>query len=96
MQDFGQWGLNNPKKKVTKKGFHEFMVKMIVEDDLPCSLGEKGGTSKLFEYVLPCGFTVPSHQTIRHDLIILYEKLNTNVNMQLKVSTFTTYKYDIS
>jgi len=96
MQDFGQRGLDNPEKKVTRKGFREFMVKGIVEDDLPYSLGEKGGMSKLFEYVLPRGFAIPSHQTVRHDLDILYEKLNTKVNTQLKVSTFTTCKYDIS
>ena len=96
MQDFGQRGLDNPEKKVTRKGFHEFMVKGIVEDDLSYSLGGKGSMSKLFEYVLPCGFAVPSHQTVRHDLDILYEKLNTKVNTQLKVNTFTTCKYDIS
>ena len=39
MQDFGQQGLNNPQKKVTRKGFREFMVKGMVEDDLPYSWG---------------------------------------------------------
>jgi len=86
MQDFGLHGCDNPEKQVTRKGFREFMVKGIVEDDLPYSLGEKGGMSKLFEYILPHGFAIPSHQTVRRDLDILYEKLNDKINQQLKVS----------
>lgn len=96
MADFGQRGLDNPEKKATRKGFREFMVKGIVEDDLPYLLGKKGGMSKLFEYVLLRSFTIPSHQTVRCDLDILYEKLNAKINTQLKVSTFATCKYDIS
>jgi hypothetical protein len=64
MKDFGLRGQDNPEKKVTRKGFHEHMVKGIVEDDLPYSLGEKRGMKLLFEYVLPYGFAAPSHQTV--------------------------------
>jgi hypothetical protein len=86
MQDFTTRGYENPEKTVTKKGFRELLVKGIVEDDLPYSLGEKSGMSKLFKYLLPYGFTVASHQTIRCDLDTLYEKLSSKVDQELQVS----------
>jgi hypothetical protein len=70
----------------TRKGFRELLVKGIVEDDLPYSLGEKSGMSKLFKYLLPYGFTVASHQTVRRDLDTLYEKLSSKVDQELQVS----------
>jgi hypothetical protein len=60
MKDFGVRGHDNPEKIVTRKGFHKFMVKGIVEDDLPYSLGEKGGMSKLFKYLPPYSFAIPA------------------------------------
>lgn len=41
MQGFVTKGIENPEKQVTKKGFREYFVKGIVEDDLPYSLGQK-------------------------------------------------------
>ena len=63
-QDFTMRGYENPEKTIMRKGFHELLVKGIVEDNLPYSLGEKLGMSKLFKYLLPYGFTVVSHQTV--------------------------------
>jgi len=60
-------------------------VKGIVEDDLPYSLGEKSGMSKLFNYLLPRGILTPSHQTVRRDLDVLYDKLDDKLNQRLKV-----------
>ena len=93
MKDFSVCGHDNPEKIVTRKGFHEFMVKGIVEDNLPYSLGKKGGMSKLFEYLLPRSFAIPSHQTIQCDLDILYEKLDNKLNEQLKVSINLPLRY---
>ena len=89
MDGFSAHGINNPAKAVTSKGFWEHLVKGIVEDDLPYSLGEKSGMSKLFTYVLLHGITTPSHQTVRCDLDILYEKLDRKLNEELKVSILT-------
>ena len=89
MDGFSARGINNPAKSVTSKGFREHLVKGIVEDDLPYSLGEKSGMSKPFAYVLPHGITTPSHQTVRCDLDILYEKLDGKLNEELKVSILT-------
>jgi hypothetical protein len=90
MDGFSARGIDNPAKAVTSKGFREYLVKGIIEDDLPYSLGEKAGMSKLFEYVLPRGITTPSHQTVRRDLDILYEKLDEKLNKELKVSALCT------
>jgi hypothetical protein len=85
MDNFSARGLQNPAKTVTSKGFRERLVKGIIEDDLPYSLGEKPGMSKVFDYVLPRGIPTPSHQTVRRDLDILYEKLDEKLNEQLQV-----------
>ena len=85
MDCFSARGLQNPEKTITNKGFRERLVKGIVEDDLPYSLGEKSGMSKLFDYLLPRGISTPSHQTVRHDLSVLYNKLDDKLNQQLKV-----------
>jgi hypothetical protein len=85
MDRFSARGLQNPEKTITNKGFRERLVKGIVEDDLPYSLGEKSGMSKLFDYLLPRGISTPSHQTVRRDLSVLYNKLDDKLNQQLKV-----------
>jgi hypothetical protein len=85
MDRFSARGLQNPEKTITNKGFRERLVKGIVEDDLPYSLGEKSGMSKLFNYLLPRGISTPSHQTVRRDLSVLYDKLDDRLNQQLKV-----------
>jgi hypothetical protein len=90
MDGFSARGIDNPVKAVTSKGFWEHLVKGIIEDDLPYSLGEKAGMLKLFKYMLPHGIATPSHQTVRRDLNILYEKLNEKLNKELKVSTLCT------
>ncbi|KAF8585352.1 hypothetical protein K439DRAFT_1632711, partial [Ramaria rubella] len=38
------------------------------------------GIKELLTYLLPCGYTIPSHQTVRRDLDILYEQLDKKVN----------------
>ena len=87
MDHFTAHGLQNPKRTVTSKGFRERLVKGIIEDDLPYSLGEKSGMSKLFDYLLPRGILTPSHQTVRRDLDILYNKLDMELNRRLMVCT---------
>ena len=71
MDAFSARGLANPAKTVTRKGFHEHLVKGIIEDDLPYSFREKSGMKKLFIYLLPSNINPPSHQTVRHDLDLL-------------------------
>jgi hypothetical protein len=96
MDSFSARGLQNPAKTVTGKGFREHLVKGIIQDDLPYSLGEKEGMKKLFDYLLPRGITCPSHQTVRRDLDILYDKLDEKLNKELQVRrcsvTFTTQR----
>jgi hypothetical protein len=60
-------------------------VKGIIEDDLPYSLGEKAGMSKLFGYLLPYGMLTPSHQTVRCDLDVLYDELDEKLNKVIQV-----------
>jgi len=88
MKEYSARGVEHPEKQVTRKGFRECLVKGIVEDDLPYSLGEKSGMQKLLAYLLPRGFTIPSHQTVRRDLDTLYEKLEAKINEQMKVGAF--------
>jgi hypothetical protein len=88
MDDFSARGLANPAKVVTRKGFREHLVKGIIEDDLPYSLGEKSGMKKLFVYLLPSRIKPPSHQTVRRDLNLLYTVLDAKVNEQLRVSYY--------
>jgi hypothetical protein len=88
MQGFAARGLENPEKTVTRKGFRELLVKGLVEDDLPYSLGEKSGMGKLFTYLLPYGFSIPSHHTVRRDLDILYDSMSASINHELTVCHF--------
>lgn len=60
-------------------------MKGILEDDLPFSLGEKAGMTKTLTYILPRGYKIPSHQTVRRDLDRLELKMNEKVNMILQV-----------
>jgi hypothetical protein len=85
MDNFSARGLQNPAKTVTSKGFWEQLVKRIIEDDLPYLSEEKLGMSKVFDYMLPHGISTPSHQTVRHDLDVLHEKLDEKLNEQLQV-----------
>ena len=85
MDAFSAQGLANPAKTVTRKGFREHLVKGIIEDDLPYSFGEKSGMKKLFVYLLPSNINPPSHQTVRHDLDLLYTVLDSKVNEELRV-----------
>jgi hypothetical protein len=91
MEHFSAWGLQNPAKEVTSKGFRECLVKGIIEDDLPYLFGEKAGMLKLFKYLLPHGISTPSHQTIRRDLDVLYEKLDEKLTNQLQVHEVKSY-----
>jgi hypothetical protein len=43
MKAFIQRGIDNPAKQVTVKGFREHLVKGIIEDDLPFTLGREAG-----------------------------------------------------
>jgi hypothetical protein len=88
MDRFKARGLQNPAKVVTSKGFREHLVKGIIADDLPYSLGEKPGMSKLFGYLLPYGMLTPSHQTVRRDLDLLYNELDERLNKILQVCIF--------
>jgi len=90
MDSFAARGLQNPAKMVTSKGFREHLVKGIIEDDLPYSFGEKLGMKKVFGYVLPRSISCPSHQTVRRDLDILYDKLDQKVNHVLQVCKWYT------
>jgi len=93
MDHFTACGLQNPERTVTSKGFCERLVKGIIEDDLPYSLGEKSGMLKLFDYLLPRGISTPSHQTVRRDLDILYDKLDMELNQRLMVCTVSVLYY---
>jgi hypothetical protein len=92
MDRFSAQGLQNPEKTITNKGFRERLVKGIIEDDLPYSLGEKSGMSMLFNYLLPRGISTPSHQTVRRDLSVLYDKLDDRLNQQLKVDIISVLR----
>ncbi|KAG2110208.1 uncharacterized protein F5147DRAFT_651863 [Suillus discolor] len=63
MQDFVQRGIEHPAKQLTRKTWHETLVKGIVEDDLPYSLVEKRGMKRTFTLILPTGYSLPSRQT---------------------------------
>ena len=88
MEGFVARGAANPEKTVTQRGFREHLMKGIIQDDLPYSLGEKPVMQKLLHYLLPCGFTIPSHQTVRRDLDKLYSILNNKLNTIMKVCSF--------
>jgi hypothetical protein len=86
MDGFIARGLQNPAKpQVTSRGFQEHLVKGIIEDDHAYSLGEKPGMKKVFAYLLPRGMSAPSHQTVRRDLDVLWEKLDERLNKELQV-----------
>lgn len=76
MRDFVQRGIEHPAKQLTRKTWRETLVKGIVEDDLPYSLVEKRGMKQTFTLILPTGYSLPSRQTVRHDIDRLYEGMN--------------------
>jgi hypothetical protein len=96
MANFSARGLENPAKSVTKKGFREKWVMGIIEDDLPYSLGEKVGMKKVLAYILPRSLSAPSHQTVRRDLDILYQRLDDKVNKELQVGSQLPYSRSYS
>ena len=49
--------------------------------------------SKLFDYLLPHGISTPSHQTVQHDLDILYDKLDMELSQRLIVHTVSVLYY---
>jgi hypothetical protein len=69
MQGFIQRGIDNPAKTVTNRSYRKHLVEAIVEDDLPFSVAEKGGTLRLLDHLVPRGVNarIP-HQTVRRDL----------------------------
>lgn len=85
MSGFVARGRENPEKQVTRKGFREFFVKGIVEDDLPYTFGEGNGMSRCFTYILPKGYKVPNRTMVRRDLHLLHDKINEKLNRILKV-----------
>jgi hypothetical protein len=85
MREFTQRGFEHPAKQLTRKAWRESLVKGIVEDDLPYSLVEKRGMRQMFTLILPTGYPLPSHQTVRRDIDRLYEGMNKKVNATLQV-----------
>jgi hypothetical protein len=88
MANFIKQGVENPRKcptTLSKKGFREYFVMGIIEDDLPYTFGEKPGMEKLFQYVLPADYTIPSRKTVRRDLDLLHEEISTKITDSLTV-----------
>jgi hypothetical protein len=85
MRGFTQYGFENPVQSVTKKGWHEQFFKVIICDDLAFRVGEGQSMKDLLVYLLPSGYTIPSHHTVCHDLDILYEQLDNKLNGMIKV-----------
>jgi hypothetical protein len=50
-------------------------------------------TGKLFTYLLPYGFSIPSYQTMQLNLDILYDSMNASINHELKVCHCTSNAY---
>ena len=90
MQKFNERGCENPAREVTQKGFRQHFVKAIIEDDLPYSFGEKPGIQKCFLYILPKGYPILKHQTVRRDLDLLYSEMNVRISLMLLVSSHET------
>ena len=86
MRAFVQRGLENPQQEVTRSGFREMYVKAIVQDDLPFGFGHKGGAQKMFDYILPKGFTTPSASTVKRDLMLLFNAADKQMTQEINVS----------
>jgi hypothetical protein len=59
-------------------GIPPYRTPHSLDDHRRLYVGEKPGMKKLFTYVLPRGFAIASHQTVRplrRDLDLLYEQL---------------------
>lgn len=80
-----QKGIENPVKQVLCQGWCEHFVKGLIKDDLPFALGEGAGMKKMFIYLLPKGYMIPSHQTVQCDLNKLSVKMNDIINKTLQV-----------
>ena len=70
-------------------------MKGIIEDDHAYSLGEKPGMKRVFAYLLPHGISAPSHQTVRHDLDVLWEKLDERLNKELQVHDWISIDVEV-
>ena len=70
-------------------------MKGIIEDDHAYSLGEKPGMKKVFTYLLPHGISAPSHQTVQHDLDVLWEKLDERLNKELQVHDWISIDVEV-
>jgi hypothetical protein len=64
MRGCSQHGLEHPAQRVTKKGWRERFVKVLIHDDLAFWLGEGEGMRDILTYILPGGYMIPSHQTV--------------------------------
>lgn len=85
LRQFIDRGIANPGKELTMKGFREYYVKGIIEDDLPFTFGKKKGMSRCFLYVLPAGYTIPSPSTVTRDASRLHGALNKIVTTMIEV-----------
>jgi hypothetical protein len=86
MSDFIRRGVENPATVVTNGSYRRHLVEAIVQDDLPFSIAEKGGTLRLLNHLVPRGVNARvSHQTVRRNLDDLYRALKTKLQDLLKV-----------
>lgn len=71
-------------------------MKAIIEDDLPYSFEEKPGIQKCFSYILPKGYPIPKHQTVRHDLDLLHSEMNSCISLILSVNCHGTDSHNLT
>jgi hypothetical protein len=90
MKEFTKCGLENPVQQVTWRGFRERLVKGIVQDDLTFSLSKGGGMKGMLLCLLLKGWMVPTHHTVHRDVNLLYDKINSQLNYELKVTSLPT------
>lgn len=96
LKAFVKRGLENPAKTLTRKGFREYYVKAVIQEDLPYSFGNKDGIKALFEYVLPAGFVLPSQFVVRADLDRLYNELSTKLSQKILVSDKLSFNDELA
>lgn len=93
---FVKRGLENPAKTLTQKGFREYYVKAVIQEDLPYSFGDKDGIKALFEYVLPAGFVLPSQFVVCADLDRLYNELSMKLSQKILVSDELSFNDELA
>lgn len=69
---------------LTRQEFNGALAKAVVQDNHAMTLGEGDGMAEFFQLILP-GVRLPSHQTLRRHLDRLYEGLNKQIKLSLKV-----------